>query len=917
MTTYQHLRSTSFRLNLDEVEPVSYHALRYPAAWKQPLLDVFRSSQRGDPQRYRQLPVRSLNDAIALLAPDLIRPAPARADWNGEDWLYATTPIDTNGIARIIRAWIHTLGKNSGHTPEDHRLLREALAAVQPGAPGWNEFVWEPRKLDIAEAATTIDGNTTAKPATILYDLLPHLLVTELSTVTGWDHGPGAPVDFRRSVTDTGADAVSWPPTAEDIPFSYKTTLTVQTVAGRPDPVVYAHFGIRRWAYQRAMLPSTSDSSVYLLRSHPLLDDTGRSRAFARIGVRWRPGRGTDWTERLHPVLDHLALRPALPDPDDLARQPRTYLSASTRDNCTAIVFRNDLGRHQAEPGLSVRERRELFDWTATTLARWIRPDEPFRRVFGVRAFATSPKIVKNTHDRAAAQQRKKIRDEAEATGADPAPALAALPGKYAPLIRAGLTKLADGLSGTTTIVVEVHHWQDSLLPAKVTDAISRDLGTATSTATGPTWQIGTTTLQMSSRTIIGEHADRIAIPAQAAAPAVEAALLHRAGHIERTLTSTPGTVVASIVEVHHRDYFKRRPIEDVKPAFRLAHANTGRTTQFAYSPTGEPADRERISRTWHDLLRQLGVLLVPPQVKIRHMSLPERLHYLAIWVVRVNKTRRRAISRKVPVMVYIDATGEQAPQLIAPNFPDWMTYRDGLAQLARDGRFDIEARTDENHGYVHNFITERLRDVTALRGDTLLLTDTANLRPDWPFIGNGNLAFDQIDDRAVAGTGLRHVRVRDLGERLEVPDVWGVGADEKDGWGLAGGLWHMHGDRVFASTTDKPAQASSARHTVSKADSTTFTPRPRNGEQPETVEVPPLPGAEVWNARMIEMTVAAIQPGDDPRVWAGIAHQLRWANLQYDDGTSLPMPLHLASLAAEYVLGTQTHHESSPEAAR
>lgn len=60
----------------------------------------------------------------------------------------------------------------------------------------------------------------------------------------------------------------------------------------------------------------------------------------------------------------------------------------------------------------------------------------------------------------------------------------------------------------------------------------------------------------------------------------------------------------------------------------------------------------------------------------------------------------------------------------------------------------------------------------------------------------------------------------------------------------------------------------------------------------------------------MVEMTVAALQPDDDPRAWAGVAHQRRWANTQYDDGTTLPMPLHLASLAEEYVLGTnKTSH--------
>jgi hypothetical protein len=123
-----------------------------------------------------------------------------------------------------------------------------------------------------------------------------------------------------------------------------------------------------------------------------------------------------------------------------------------------------------------------------------------------------------------------------------------------------------------------------------------------------------------------------------------------------------------------------------------------------------------------------------------------------------------------------------------------------------------------------------------------------------------------------------------------------------------------MHGNRIFASTADKLAQAGSTLHGLSKTESYLHTPRPKDGKQAEDIEFPPTPTAEVWNARMVEMTVAAIQPSDDPRTWAGITHQLRWANTQYDAGTTLPMPLHFASLAEEYVLGTQGRQQSENE---
>jgi hypothetical protein len=52
----------------------------------------------------------------------------------------------------------------------------------------------------------------------------------------------------------------------------------------------------------------------------------------------------------------------------------------------------------------------------------------------------------------------------------------------------------------------------------------------------------------------------------------------------------------------------------------------------------------------------------------------------------------------------------------------------------------------------------------------------------------------------------------------------------------------------------------------------------------------------------MAELTVAALQPGDDPWVWAAIAHELRMSAQHFTDATVLPLPLHLAKKMEEYV---------------
>ncbi|MEU9942641.1 RNaseH domain-containing protein, partial [Streptomyces lavendulae] len=62
-------------------------------------------------------------------------------------------------------------------------------------------------------------------------------------------------------------------------------------------------------------------------------------------------------------------------------------------------------------------------------------------------------------------------------------------------------------------------------------------------------------------------------------------------------------------------------------------------------------------------------------------------------------------------------------------------------------------------------------------------------------------------------------------------------------------------------------------------------------------------PKANAWNPELLELTVACLQPGDDPEAWAAVVHQQRICDDDYRDVLGLPLVLHLARLTDEYAL--------------
>ena len=116
---------------------------------------------------------------------------------------------------------------------------------------------------------------------------------------------------------------------------------------------------------------------------------------------------------------------------------------------------------------------------------------------------------------------------------------------------------------------------------------------------------------------------------------------------------------------------------------------------------------------------------------------------------------------------------------------------------------------------------------------------------------------------------------------------------------------------RIFYSTT---AKAGTFRDSAVEADK--LAPRPlrqgpNKGEPTIDSHIP------AWNPSLVEIAVLGCHPesGDEPEALALAVHQLRQAP-DYLDALSMPLPIHLASLAQAYVLPTRAEEDEEAEEA-
>jgi argonaute-like protein/RNase H domain-containing protein/MID domain-containing protein len=428
-----------------------------------------------------------------------------------------------------------------------------------------------------------------------------------------------------------------------------------------------------------------------------------------------------------------------------------------------------------------------------------------------------------------------------------------------------------------------------------------------------------------------------------------------------------PREPALALVEIDRRQDFDHST-DDPKFAVRLGCADAGVLTQFAVVPrrskgyNSEKSLGHRVRSGWQDGLRQLGVRVLPEHAM--KDGLPKMMRYVATWMVKRRKDGPTRLPRHTPVAVMVSplSKGSGLAKVTGwdPKALQWIPYPKLLLRLVKiaeipDIEFDgpPEADTDQagrqllptlphqRSGATTGTTPQRKgatyqvwrqdreeqrketarylqKMIRSLRGEpTMLLTHSQNSRMHWPWLQDGQTEMDLIRTGHAPPAGLdpdlRMIRIRDADGR-ETPQWWG-NAGPSGINGLPPGLWVDRDDagrtvgRSFYSTT---AKASTFRDSAVEADK--LAPRPlrqgiNKGKPTVDTHIP------AWNPALIEVTVLACHPdqGDVPEALALAVHQLRQAP-DYLDALSMPLPMHLASLAQQYVLPTVADSQPDSE---
>jgi pPIWI_RE module N-terminal domain/RNaseH domain of pPIWI_RE/MID domain of pPIWI_RE len=889
---------TSIRLTAYEPDPAAggwseqYHVIPFDEAWRTILEEVYQLGRQGR-NGLTSLPLRQLNGLFRSVAPGVMvtgRGAGADATM---PWIYARNQVPDDVVRPVVSSWIMGF-----RVPEEHlpRLL-DARHAVSESMPAWSTT-----RIDLTTVGSSPDG--TADPDRRLFSLVPEILAARLAVRPLRLPGVGRDLRFRVVDRDHGAELVSWPPQEfrdKGCTWYYSAvlTITVQTAPFTCPYRVHVSSGIRRWTTSMVDLSHHQSAGVLLdvplpwpglaeaRRARLIANRVGWDRELKRIGWRGRSVAG---------LLPNLDIIRTYPRADELVAEPRAWLRG--RGGLAAgIVHQNRYGVHGVETGLLSGERSLIDEWVADGLRPMFRRVPDLQRV----REANKPALIRKPSARS-----------------DPpghAEALRTIVSVRRATLKAGLF----GEPLDVDVLWQFRETRDALL-----GSLAELLGfphDPVSDEPNQEWQFGGLRIRILTSELggLGTPLDVSRRTGVTRSAALSEAVHARRAAVAARLSRRLGRPGLAIVEIGGESRFTAQD-SDPKFALRLGLADSGRLSQFITVPADAAAEiAMRAPAAWLDGLRQIGAITIPrPRVAA---EVPADLQYLALWVVRrrADGPTRRAGQRLIALRIRL---GDDHDRICGWDHErrEWISYPALLLRLAQ-GVESVEADDPESQAQESRDFTaedqrqEIERQIRVIlyqerRRPTLLMANAGNLRGSWTWLRNATLAVDRLgfagEDAqrlAVYGSDLRFILTRDGAGRDETPQWYAPAGDDAVA-GLASGLWTspeaVAENRLFASVTDKPANAGKIHKGVMKLGPHPSWPKGpsvvgRNPRYLELVLVGCLSAKALADAGVEDRTP------DIPATWAAIAHQLR----SHDDYAPLarPLPLHLAKLAEEYVL--------------
>ncbi|MGJ5897347.1 pPIWI_RE module domain-containing protein [Streptomyces niveiscabiei] len=901
-----------------------YRALPFPEEWTGALLNLCNA---GRQKPLETVPTFRMDQVVQALAPDvLVRPRPRRED--GTDfWLYAPEdvpdPLPDLALKGLLGSWLKDLRPE----PEHRSLLAETRSALLEHPPRWQEGV----SVELLRHQRPTDGGTAA-PEPRQFQLTTDWLARRILALEPYDHGAGQ-LRFRampRGPLDQGAELVSQAlefPGDRGTPSFYSVVLniTLQTVPFDPLPRFHVHSHIRRYATrvsartERLYLPYGRRTTVLLRPRVPWLPGAPASDRFAVARLAWSKG-GHDWVGGGPAgMLRGMSLTESFPDAEAVLTDPTGWLTNGMR---AAVVHSTAMGSHEVGAGLMTNQRSRIVEWALQALPVELRPVPALVRTRLAGSTPANPR--RESSKEPAKTEEERSRAEARRVGT----ALAVR--DFSPLRPQGELPSLDAL-----LLWQTPEMRDTAIAALTAHLDLKGDGgrPASAEAYDGTvtleWQSPEVTVRLRCHRLTRSLGHDLALPEgnRHSREAVTTALWTRRRETaaflrEKGFSSAVPTL--ALVEIDRAKDFTSAD-HDAKFALRLGCADAGVLTQFMTVPkkakgyNSEKNKEFRAAKAWDDGLRQLGVR-VHPEHSLGE-QLPEDLRYAAVWMVRKNQRSRTRWAGHVPVAVLVTPVPSGEGLARVKGWDDverkWVPYPVMLLRLTRQCEVPsgpVPAPRDGDALPVRPSWWTDMREQRqateewlqrvrrTLRGTpTLLMAHGQNMRSHWTWLQDGNAVADKFRDGHAPARrldpDLRLVRVRTARNR-ETAQWWAVNPDGANG--LAAHLWtdpEADSPRVFWSTTPK------ARTFKLSVAADKLAPRV-NTKGNVTIDT----DKAAWNPGLVELAVLGCHEadGDVPEALALAVHQLRQAP-DLPDALSLPLPLHLAGLAQEYVLPTMS----------
>ncbi|MFE2269838.1 pPIWI_RE module domain-containing protein [Streptomyces lavendulae] len=933
---YESIRTAAARPLSTEVSAVErYRALPFPEEWTDALLTLCNT---GRDKPLETVPTFRMDQVVQALAPDvLVRPRPNRARGDSRDfWLYVPEdvpdPLPDAALKGLFGAWLKDLRPE----PEFRALLSDTRSALLERPPQWQEGV----SVELLRYERPTDGGTAA-PDPRQFQLTTDWLARRILALEPYDYGGGR-LGFRampRGPHDRGAELVSQALEFEGPKgsewYSVVINITLHTVPFDPLPRFHVHTHIRRYATRvsaktgRLFLPFGRKTTVLLRPRVPWLPGAPASDRFAVARLAWTKD-GHDWVGGGPAgMLRGMSLRESFPDAEAILTDPAGGVKDGMR---AAVLYSTAMGSHEVGAGLMTDQRSKIVEWALQALPEQLRPVPALVRTRLSGSTPANPRREPSKEPAKAEEER--MRAEARRVAA-----AYALRHMSQPL-RAGEVPVLE-----TRLLWQTAEMRETAIAALVAHLGLKGEGGAPASADAYDgavvleWQSPELTVRLRCRRLTRALGHDLALPegTRHSREAVTAAIRDRRRKTTAFLTEddiqpptgASGLPTLALVEIDRaKDYTSAD--HDAKFALRLGCADAGVLTQFMAVPkkargyNSEKNKEFRAAKAWDDGLRQLGVRAHP-----EHSlgdRLPEGLRYAAVWMVRKNQRSRTRWAGYVPVAVLVTPDPSGTGLAKVEGWDDearaWVPYPvmllrltkhgevpTGTAPVPRDGEAPVArlswwADMAEQRRAAEEWL-QRVR--RALRGTpTLLLAQGQNMRSHWTWLQDGNVVADKFRDGHAPARrldpDLRLVRVRTARNR-ETAQWWAVNPDGANG--LAAHLWtdptaNAECARVFWSTTPK------ARTFKLSVAADKLAPRV-NTKGHVTVDT----DKAAWNPGLVELAVLGCHPGDgdEPEALALAVHQLRQAP-DLPDALSLPLPLHLAGLAQEYVLPTRNEED-------